>query len=132
MPDEGVIVVGGGASGLSAAGALARRGIQAVVLEQDAAIGATWARRYEGLRLHTIRGLSGLAHFPIPRHYPRYLSREQVIAYLGAYAQQLGLRVITGASVCAIQSASSSGWQVALTDGTVWQTRVVVIATGQY
>ena len=86
MPDAPVIIVGGGAAGLSSAGALAHRGIDAVVLEQDPELGGTWARRYDRLHLHTIRGFSGLAHFAIPRRYPRYLSRDQMVAYLKEYA----------------------------------------------
>jgi len=70
MPEATVLIVGGGAAGLSAAGALARRGLDAVVLEQDAALGGTWARRYDRLHLHTMREFSGLAHYPIPRRYP--------------------------------------------------------------
>jgi putative flavoprotein involved in K+ transport len=77
MQKTRVVIVGGGASGLSAAGALARRGIESVVLEQDAAIGGSWARRYERLHLHTMRMFSGLAGFPIPRRYPTYLSRDR-------------------------------------------------------
>ena len=76
MPDSPVIIIGGGASGLSAAAALARRGIGALVLEQDRELGGTWARRYDRLRLHTIRRFSGLAHFPIPQRYPTYLARD--------------------------------------------------------
>ena len=82
MPDAVVIVVGGGASGLSAAAALTRRRIEVVVLEQDATIGGTWARRYDRLRLHSVRAFSGLAHFSIPRRFPAYLSRNDVVAYL--------------------------------------------------
>jgi putative flavoprotein involved in K+ transport len=132
-----VIVVGGGASGLSAAAALARRGIAAVVLEQDAALGGTWARRYDRLCLHTIRRYSGLAHFPIPHRYPQYLSRDHVVAYLTEYAAHFGLRIVTGAAVRQIRrqirsaGASSDRWTVE-TNGEAWEGRVVVIATGQY
>jgi len=76
MPEARVIIIGAGAAGLSAAAALSRRAIDATVLEQDQAIGGTWASRYERLHLHTTREFSGLAHFPIPRRYPRYLSRR--------------------------------------------------------
>jgi cation diffusion facilitator CzcD-associated flavoprotein CzcO len=133
VPDEAVIVVGGGASGLSAAAALARRGIEAVVLEQDAVIGGSWARRYDRLRLHTIRGLSGLAHFPIPRRYPTYLSRDDVVRYLDEYARRSGARVVTGVGVRRIrrQDASHLEWIVETTGGE-WHGRIVVIATGQY
>ena len=134
MPEFTVVVVGGGASGLSAAGALARRGIDAVVLEQDAGLGGTWARRYDRLCLHTVRRFSGLAHFPIPRRYPTYLSRDDFVAYLNEYARHFELRVVTGANVQRIRSQATSlqGWTVETAGGDVWHGRAVVIATGQY
>jgi cation diffusion facilitator CzcD-associated flavoprotein CzcO len=52
-----VLIVGGGAAGLSTAGALKKLGLAPIVLEQDAAIGGTWARRYDRLHLHTVRQL---------------------------------------------------------------------------
>jgi cation diffusion facilitator CzcD-associated flavoprotein CzcO len=129
-----VIIVGGGAAGLSAAGALAHRGIDAIVLERDDAIGGTWARRYDRLHLHTMRRFSGLAHFPIPSRYPRYLSRDEVVEYLREYARHFELRVVTGTSVrriAASQNAGRAGWIVE-TDDRSWNSRAVVIATGQY
>jgi cation diffusion facilitator CzcD-associated flavoprotein CzcO len=129
-----VIIVGGGAAGLSAAGALARRGIDAVVLEQDAEIGGTWARRYDRLHLHTMRQFSGLAHFPIPKRYPRYLSRDEVVEYLREYARHFDLRVVTGTTARRISASPETGrggWTVETQD-TIWHGRAVVIATGQY
>ncbi len=134
MPESTVIVVGGGASGLSAAAALTRRGIAVVVLEQDSQIGGTWARRYDALHLHTVRRFSGLAHFPIPTRYPMYLSRDEVVAYLNEYARHFGLRVVTGTSVRKIRSreASPRAWMIDTAAGDEWKASVVVIATGQY
>ena len=127
------VVVGGGASGLSAAAALTRRGIDVVVLEQDSMLGGTWARRYERLHLHTVRRFSGLAHFPIPGRYPRYLSRDDVVAYLEEYAAHFRLRVIKGVTVRRIRSQSGprAQWTVETSDGTAWSGRIGV-ATGQY
>src|SRR3954468_14044224 len=128
-----VIVVGGGAAGLSAAGALAWRGIEAVVLEGDAAIGGTWARRYDRLHLHTARQFSGLAHFPIPARYPRYLSRDQLVEYLQAYARHFNLRVLTGARVQKIRRSQSDGPGLSVdTAAGEGQGRAVGLATGQY
>ena len=128
-----VIIVGGGAAGLSAAGALARRGIEAVVLEQDAAIGGTWARRYDRLHLHTIRQFSGLAHFPISTRYPRYLSRDQLVEYLRDYARHFNLRVLTGTSVQRIRRSPIDRRGLCVdTAAGEWQGRAVVVATGQY
>ena len=118
---------------MSAAGALRRRGIDSVVLEEDEQIGGTWSRRYDRLHLHTVRGFSGLAHYSIPRHYAKYLSREEFISYLGEYAKHFNLRVITGCPVHKIRPESDSpdSWS-ATTAGGEWRSRVVVIATGQY
>jgi putative flavoprotein involved in K+ transport len=128
-----VVVVGGGAAGLSAAGALKRKGIDAVVLEQDPRVGGTWARRYDRLHLHTVRGFSGLAHFGIPRRYPAYLSRDEFVAYLREYVDRLGLKVVTGCEVTKIyRDVGRNQWKIATRDGDTWTSDAVVIASGQY
>ena len=134
MPESTVIVVGGGAAGLSSAAALARRKIPPIVLEQDREVGGTWARRYDRLHLHTVRRFSGLAHFPIPRRYPTYLSRDDVVEYLKEYASHFELRVVMGATVTRVRSQRDcqGGWIVETANGDAWRGRVVVIATGQY
>jgi putative flavoprotein involved in K+ transport len=133
MPESTVVIVGAGASGLSAAGALERRGIKSVILEEDEQLGGTWARRYDRLHLHTVRAFSGLAHYAIPRRYPKYLSREEFIAYLGEYAKHFNLEVVSGCPVRKVRMESStpSSW-VATTAAGEWRCRVIVIATGQY
>ena len=133
MPESTVVIVGGGASGLSAAGALTRRGIKAVVLEEDNQLGATWARRYDRLHLHTVRGFSGLAHYSIPRRYSKYLSRDEFVAYLAEYARHLDLSVVTGCPVqkVRIESDRPSTWTAVTARGD-WHCRAIVIATGQY
>ncbi|MGH9142371.1 MAG: flavin-containing monooxygenase [Vicinamibacterales bacterium] len=134
MPESTVVVVGGGAAGLSAAAALSRRNIDAIVLEQDEALGGTWARRYDRLHLHTIRRFSGLAHFPIPRQYPTYLSRDEMVAYLKEYAGHFRLRIETGTTVGRIRPGigAPGAWSIDTSGGAQWQCRAVVIATGQY
>jgi putative flavoprotein involved in K+ transport len=134
MPDIPIVIVGGGAAGLSTAGALRHAGLDAVVLDKDRQIGGTWARRYDRLHLHTIRPLSGLAHFPIPRHLPRYLSRNQLVAYLRDYARRFDLKIIGGCAARKVRMASDRprpAWVVESDCGT-WRCRVVVIATGHY
>jgi putative flavoprotein involved in K+ transport len=132
-----ILIVGGGAAGLSAAGALKKTGLASTVLEQDAAIGGTWARRYDRLHLHTIRQLSGLAHLPMPHRYPRYVPRDRFVRYLQWYAKRMGLSVITRCEVKRVtplkdaDGATRPGWHVETGRGT-WQSQVVVLATGQY
>ena len=133
MPQSTVVIVGAGASGLSAAGALQRRGIKAVILEEDEKLGGTWTRRYDRLHLHTVRGFSGLAHYSIPRRYSKYLSRDEFVAYLAEYAKHFNLCVVTGCPVqkVRIESETPSSWVAATANGD-WHCRVIVIATGQY
>jgi len=126
-----VTVVGGGASGLSAAGALAHRGIRVTVLEQDAVIGGTWARRYDRLRLHTVRGFSGLAHYPIPRRFPTYLSRDQVVEYLQDYVSHFDFQIEFNATAEKIRREGDA-WRVDVAGGGVCRSRAVVLASGQY
>ena len=131
VPESSVVVVGAGAAGLSAAAALKKKGIDVVVLEQDPQIGGTWARRYDRLHLHTVRGFSGLAHYRIPRRYPSYLSRDQFVAYLRDYAEHFTLQVVTGCEVRRIDNEGSH-WTTSAAGGAAWRSRAVVIATGQY
>lgn len=130
-----VIVIGAGAAGLSTAAALAHRGIRASILDQDADIGGTWVRRYQCLKLHTIRRYSGLAHYPIPKDQPSYLSKDEYAAYLKEYASVLGLDVQTGEKVGVVceNPAGSNGmkWEVK-TNRATRMARIVIIATGHY
>jgi putative flavoprotein involved in K+ transport len=88
-----VLIVGAGAAGLSAGAALKRKGVEPTVLDRDDRIGGTWERRYDRLHLHTVRRFSGLAHYPIPRTYPRYVHKDLYATYLKQYAEALQLRV---------------------------------------
>lgn len=130
-----VLIIGGGAAGLSAAAAMARRGIDATVLDQDDCIGGSWARRYQSIKLHTLRRFSGLAHYPIPKDRPRYLTKDEYAAYLRAYAQVLGLDVSLGERVDAVrhipENADAMRWEISTSAG-IRHAKAVVIATGLY
>lgn len=135
MPDDAdVLIVGAGAAGLSTAAALARRGITAHLIDQDSTIGGSWTRRYAALHLHTIRRFSGLAHYPIPRDQPQYLSKDAYAAYLQAYTRDFDFDIALGAPVESVRPArehGSSAWEVTASSRTHYA-RAVVIATGLY
>jgi len=74
-----------------------------------------------------MREFSGLAHYPIPSRYPRYLSRQQFADYLKEYAEHFKVNVVTGTAVRRI-SRNVDSWVI----DEAHRARVVVIATGQY
>lgn len=125
-----VVVVGAGASGLSAAACLVRRGRRPVVLHRDERVGATWRGRYDRLHLHTTRRFSGLPFHPIPRSYGRFVAKDDYARYLEDYAERLGLDVRGGVSVSAIRRADGR-WTVEGDTGR-WDCRAVVVATGRH
>src|SRR5690606_5581069 len=59
--------------------------------EQSNQVAAAWRGHYDRLHLHTSRGLSGLPGLAMPRDYPKYPDRDQVVAYLEQYAAHFGL-----------------------------------------
>ncbi|MEQ1758722.1 MAG: NAD(P)/FAD-dependent oxidoreductase [Vicinamibacterales bacterium] len=125
-----VIIVGSGASGLSAAGALGHVGVKAVALEQDERIGGTWVRRYERLHLHTMRAFSGLAHYAIPRSYPQYVPKDQFAGYLEDYARTMKLDVRLRTHVSQVRPDGVS-WRIQA-EPQSFGARAVIFATGRY
>jgi putative flavoprotein involved in K+ transport len=122
-----VVVVGAGASGLAAAGALKRKGFEPLVLEKDERIGGSWGRRYERLHLHTVRRFSGLPRVAIPKRYGRYVAKDDYARYLCDYADALGLDVRLGTEVRSIRPA----WHIE-TQRRIEDADAVVVATGKY
>ncbi|HVN55023.1 MAG TPA: NAD(P)/FAD-dependent oxidoreductase [Anaerolineaceae bacterium] len=130
MPAAPILIVGGGPAGLTTAGALKQIGLDSVILDWSERVGQSWEQRYDRLHLHTVRAYSGLAHFPIPRSYPQYLSKDQYAQYLREYAAHFALNVVPRTLVTRVRQAPT-GWALE-TDSETWTARMVVIATGQF
>jgi putative flavoprotein involved in K+ transport len=129
-----VIIVGGGPAGLSTAGALKHAGLESTILDRGERIGQSWEQRYERLHLHTVRAYSGLAHFPIPDTFPKYLAKNQYAGYLRDYAAHFELNFVPNTRVTRIRQDKTdgqAGWAVDSRSKT-WLARVVVVATGQF
>ena len=128
MPDADAIIVGAGPAGLACAASMARCGLRAVVLEKAGSVASVWRRHYDRLHLHTDRAHSGLPGMPMPRHYPRYPSRAEVVGYLESYAAHFNLRPAFNTAVQTIRRDGPT-WRVA-TPRETFTAPVVVIATG--
>jgi putative flavoprotein involved in K+ transport len=130
-----VYVIGGGPAGLAAAAELRRQGMHPVILERGEQVGTSWRAGYDRLRLHTVRGLSGLPGFAIPRAAGRWPSRDAVIDYLERYraAHELEVRPGTEAErITAAEAGDGDGtrWVIRTTAGERLPARSVVVATG--
>jgi putative flavoprotein involved in K+ transport len=130
-----VYVIGGGPAGLAAAAELRHRGMHPVVLERGDGVGTSWRAGYDRLHLHTVRGLSGLPGFAIPRATGRWPSRDAVIDYLERYRarHELEVRARTEAErVTAAEAQDGDGirWVIHTTSGERLPARSVVVATG--
>jgi indole-3-pyruvate monooxygenase len=123
-----VVIVGASAAGLATAACLKRSGVDVILLEQSPSVGASWRGHYDRLHLHTPRMFSGLPHYPMPRSYPRYPSRDQVVAYLEEYAKSLDLQPRFNQRVVSVEQ-HASGW-ITRTPDAEYRSRFVVIATG--
>ena len=129
MESRGLVVVGAGAAGLATAALLRRAGREPLVLEAGPEPGAAWRERYDRLRLHTPRLLSGLPNRRIPRRYGRWVRRDDLIEYLHDYAAAEGVEVRTGVHVDRIDR-DGGGWTLALGGGESLRAETVIVATG--
>ncbi|MEJ2668564.1 MAG: NAD(P)-binding domain-containing protein, partial [Deinococcales bacterium] len=105
------IIVGAGPAGLAVAACLERRGAPYVLLERAPRVADTWRRHYDRLHLHTHKRNSSLPYAPWPRSAPAYPARDDVVAYLEAYAAALAASPrLSEAVEQAVRQGD--GWQV--------------------
>jgi putative flavoprotein involved in K+ transport len=124
---DDVLIVGAGPAGLAAATVLRARGVDATIIERGR-VGEPWRGRYDRLHLHTIRSLSHLPGYRIPRDFGRWVARDQFVQYLEKYAAHHRLEPRFGIEATRIDR-NDGHWSVRTTGGTI-PTRLVVVATG--
>jgi cation diffusion facilitator CzcD-associated flavoprotein CzcO len=103
-------------------------GLDVAVLEQADNVGAVWRRHYDRLHLHTDRNRSGLPGMAMPKTYPLYPSREQVVRYLEDYAARFDIRPAFNTKVSRIRR-DGTRWRADTDEGPA-SAPVVVVATG--
>ena len=106
---------------------LQRYGERVVVLERGD-VGAAWNTRYDRLHLHTVRWLSCLPGYRMPRACGKWPSRDRVLEYLQRYADRAGLEVRTHVEVERLDR-DGAAWKLVMSKGELQAERVVV-ATG--
>ena len=122
------VVIGAGPAGLASAAMLQRVGVETLVVDRADAVGHSWRGHYDRLRLHTVRWLSHLPGFRIPRRYGRWVARDDVVRYLEAYAVKHGLEVRLNTPVDRIDREGGR-WRLRTPAGDL-DAAFVVVATG--
>jgi cation diffusion facilitator CzcD-associated flavoprotein CzcO len=123
-----VVVVGSGPAGLAVGACLRRAGIDFILLEKEQTLAPAWRRHYDRLHLHTDRSHSGLPYLPMPKSYPRYPSRVQVIEYFEAYAKAFSLTPRFGEEV--VEARWGEGAWELRTQVARYRACALVLATG--
>lgn len=127
---DGVIVIGAGGAGLTAAYALIKAGIPVMVLEKEARLAEPWHRRHPQLHLNTHRDLSALPGVSFPAGTLAFPHRSAVIRHLNEFSARHRLPVEFGVAVKDITFEGGDHW-VVRTNAGPQLARHVVIATGR-
>lgn len=125
-----VVVVGAGQAGLAMGFFLARQGRRFLILEAADSVGAAWRDRWDSLALFTPRRYDALPELDFPGDPDGYPTRNEVVAYLKAYAETYQLPVLTNSRVQSL-TPMDDGWQLECHGRTVTADQVVV-ATGPF
>ena len=124
------IVIGAGQAGLASGYYLQQRGLRFLVVDAAAEIGEPWRRRWDSLRLFTPVRYNALPGMPLPGEPYALPVKDEVAAYLDAYATrfELPIRLETRVSSLDVQGDAF----VVETDAEALTSRSVIVATGAY
>lgn len=124
------LILGAGPAGLAVAGRLRLRALDFEMMERSDRVASAWHDHYDRLHLHTVKELSHLPHRPFPPDYPRYVSRDQLIAYYEEYARTFDIRPHFGREVGSVRRKDDGGFITTTSDGDEISSKRVVVATG--
>lgn len=128
MADRGVVIIGAGPAGISAALSLKDNRIRPLLIDRADVVAASWRGRYDRLRLNTGRQFSHLPGRPYPKGTPIFPTRDQVVAHLDRHAREDGIDLRLGTTVERIDRRTA-GWRLTTSNGDL-DARHVVVATG--
>ncbi|KAG2406626.1 hypothetical protein LR48_Vigan03g289400 [Vigna angularis] len=135
---EGVIVVGAGPSGLSAAACLRKHSIPFIILEREDCFASLWKKySYDRLHLHLRKQFCQLPHKPFPPTFPSYVPKNQFLEYLDDYVSHFAIAPLYRRTVELAQYDDARRcWRVEARNGESGEVekycgRFLVVATGE-
>ncbi|KAF3781716.1 Senecionine N-oxygenase [Nymphaea thermarum] len=133
-----VIIVGAGASGLSASACLNKLSIDNLILEKDDCSVPLWRKySYDRLHLHLAKNFCELPHLRFPKAAPTYLSKDEFVKYIDAYVAEHGLRPVYDRCVeSAVYDLAAGAWTVRAKQSRTgeseeYRARFLVVAAGE-
>jgi cation diffusion facilitator CzcD-associated flavoprotein CzcO len=129
-----IAVIGAGISGIAAANVLKKNGFVPVVFEKHDRIGGVWATAYPDVHLQNISTQYHLSDFDWPFEPDLHPTGEQVMRYLTAAVEHLGLDIRLGHEVLELSQAVD-GWLVRYRNAEGTREELfayAVLAAGQY
>lgn len=131
-----VLIIGAGFGGIGLGALLLRAGLRSfTILEQEDSLGGTWRDNiYPGAACDVPSHLYSYSFAPAPGWERRYAPQGEILSYLTAVADRLGVspHIRYGCAVASLQwSSDRSEWTATLTDGRTIRADVVVSAVGQ-
>ncbi len=126
--DINSFIIGASAAGLATAACLKKENIPFILLEKTGQVASAWRHHYDRLHLHTSKKYSTLPYMSFSDHYPKYPSRDQLVEYLEAYANEFQLEPRFGQEVVSTEYVGGK-WQTETHD-TRYASDNLIIASG--
>jgi putative flavoprotein involved in K+ transport len=126
-----LLIVGGGQAGLATAHTARTLGLRPLILDAADRAGGSWPSYYDSLTLFSPARFSSLPGMPFPGDPDRYPRRDEVVAYLDAYARHLDAEIRWGQRVDHV-TRRDDGFLVSTTDATTIEAPLVIAASGGF
>src|SRR5919201_453150 len=126
-----VLIIGAGQAGLALGYYLRQTPLRFQLVERNQRIGDSWRRRYDALELFTPRTYSALPGLALAGDPDGYPGKDEVAAYLEAYARHLDLPVLLGTGIQSLER-HKEGFRATPHKGADIEARAVVLATGAF
>ena len=135
---ENILIIGAGPAGLAMAKELKLKNIDYDQIEKHSDVGGLWdidnpgSPLYESAHFISSKTLSAFPDYPMPKNYPDYPSRKQILSYIKDYAHHFGLykNVKFKTYAKSLLQSEDNSWSVELSTGEIKNYKKVICATG--